>query len=265
MSREVHEPCLYIVSGAGLSAESGIPTFRSGDTALWENHSIDEVCYLPNFKKFYSQVHNFYNDRRAEFFSKEPNAGHLQIAEWEQRYGASRVFNITTNIDLLLEKAGCTNVHHVHGRGDEVVRGWDFETRKGTHVENIGEKQIPYEIHALSGEVVKPNVVFFGEGCLHTENGTEPLYQHMYNMFVDIKASDTVIVVGASGVVVPFETILLDVPCLKVMVNIDEVYVTACNSFYDHLCIGTAGETLPRLDSIVKDRMDENTTILSGL
>ena len=107
---------LIIISGAGLSAESGIPTFRSGSTAMWENFSIDEVCNIHTFAKNYYKVHDFYNARRVALGGVEPNLAHLRIAEWYSRW-SGRVINLTTNVDDLLERAGVKHedILHVHG------------------------------------------------------------------------------------------------------------------------------------------------------
>lgn len=246
------KPKIYIFSGAGLSAESGIPTFRSGDDALWDNHKIEEVCYLPKFEQNYQITHEFYNARRAEFFSKKPNAAHLQIAEWEQRYGADRVINLTTNIDLLLEDAGCTNVHHIHGRSDQIVRGWNHNTWKGTHVETIGSAPCEWEKYLAAGEFVKPNVVFFGESCLHTDTGTEGLYQHLNNVMCDIAYNDVFIVVGASFAVVPIHLQLMHVPYTTVNVNPE---VTRESEYFDNNITTGASEAFALLDGMIQFKM----------
>lgn len=251
----MNKPKLYIFSGAGLSAESGIPTFRTGDDALWDNYKLDEVCYLPNFEFNYELTHKFYNERRAEFFSKQPNAAHKQIAEWEKMYGADRVVNLTTNIDLLLEEAGCTNVHHIHGRGDQIIRGWNHATQTGTHVQNIGSSPCLYEEYLRKGEFVKPNVVFFGESCLHTEHGNEQLYQHLQNTMCDINHQDTFIVVGASFKVIPIHMQLVGVPFLTVNVNPDEEQATDTEGFFDIQRVEPAGSVLPTLNALVSMRM----------
>lgn len=249
------EPKLYIFSGAGLSAESGIPTFRSGDDALWDNHSLDDVCYLPSFEKNYAIAHQFYNDRRAEFFSKKPNAAHLQIAKWEEQYGSDRVVNFTTNIDMLLEEAGCTNVHHLHGRGDQIIRGWNHATSKGTHIQTIGDTPCLYEEYLRNGEFVKPNVVFFGEACVHTINGTEPLYQHLQNALCDINSQDTFIVVGASFQVVPIHYNMMFVPFMTINVNPDEEQADETIGCFNIQRTERAGVGLPKLNSVVTTRM----------
>lgn len=181
---------LIIISGAGLSAESGIPTFRSGGTAMWENFSIDEVCNIHTFAKNYYKVHDFYNARRVALGSVEPNLAHLRIAEWYSRW-SGRVINLTTNVDDLLERAGVKHedILHVHGYLPEIV----YEDDEGNDV----IKDIGYsEVDASEYTWVKPNVVFFGE--------VAPKYVDMYDLLASLTSNDMVILVGCSNTVINF-------------------------------------------------------------
>lgn len=202
---------LIVISGAGLSADSGVRTFRT-DTesgkALWDEYDLSEVCDIFNFRAGYQQeqcvpgavggldaegynlyrkTHDFYNKRRVEMDSVTPNAAHYQIAEWFQEYGSDRVINITTNVDDLLEQAGVVHedVLHVHGFLPEVI------------VDNRIIKDVGYAaIDVDDYKYVKPNVVFFGE--------TAPLYNDMYHILDGLTAQDMVIVVGCSNQVINF-------------------------------------------------------------
>lgn len=181
---------LIIISGAGLSAESGIPTFRSGSTAMWENFSIDEVCNIHTFAKNYYKVHDFYNARRVALGSVEPNLAHLRIAEWYSRW-SGRVINLTTNVDDLLERAGVKHedILHVHGYLPEIV----YEDDEGSNViKDVGYSEVD------AGEYiwVKPNVVFFGEVALK--------YTDMYDLLTSLTSNDMVILVGCSNTVINF-------------------------------------------------------------
>lgn len=181
---------LIIISGAGLSAESGIPTFRSGGTAMWENFSIDEVCNIHTFAKNYYKVHDFYNARRVALGSVDPNLAHLRIAEWYSRW-SGRVINLTTNVDDLLERAGVKHedILHVHGYLPEIV----YEDDEGSNV----IKDIGYsEVDAGKYTWVKPNVVFFGE--------VAPKYTDMYDLLTSLTSNDMVILVGCSNTVINF-------------------------------------------------------------
>lgn len=207
---------LIVVSGAGLSADSGVRTFRT-DTesgkALWDEYDLAEVCDIGAFQAgfrrrtspdlpvvggidehgmdLYEKTNNFYNKRRVELATVEPNAAHLQIAKWF-KMAPERVYNITTNVDDLLERAGVDreSVLHVHGYLPEI-----------THREQPGDypiiKDIGYESVDINDYTwVKPNVVFFGEAA--------PLYTDMYALFDTLTSQDMVIVVGCSNQVINF-------------------------------------------------------------
>lgn len=102
---------VVIFSGAGLSAESGIPTFRDAD-GLWENHKVEDVASHDGWLRNPKLVLDFYAARFAASQKAEPNEAHLSIARLEKKF---KVVNFTQNVDNLLERAGCTDVRHVHG------------------------------------------------------------------------------------------------------------------------------------------------------
>lgn len=208
---------IVVISGAGLSAGSGLPTFRTGDNALWDNYPLEKVCYLPNFEENYDLSHEFYKTRAELYSNVEPNDAHKLIASWEKEYGSDRVINLTTNVDLLLESAGCTNVHHIHGRIDEVIRNWDFVKCRGTHAEPWGD--LTLEKAKASGEIIKPNVVFFGESLNYYKHGAKSLYTHMFSMIDNIEPSDIVIVIGSSDKVINFTGLIGNIKCYSICVN----------------------------------------------
>ena len=202
---------VYFISGAGLSADSGVQTFRTetdSGKALWDEYDLSEVCDIFNFRDGYRQeqdapdamggldaqgynlyrkTHDFYNKRRVELDSIEPNTAHRQIAQWFSEYGCERIINITTNVDDLLEQAGVIreDVLHVHGFLTEVV------------VDNRIIKDVGYAaIDVDDYKYVKPNVVFFGENA--------PLYTDMYHKLDQLTSQDMVIVVGCSNQVINF-------------------------------------------------------------
>ena len=117
-----------ILSGAGLSAESGIRTFRDSG-GLWEEHDVMEVCSVEGWAADREKVTEFYNARRIELAEKEPNAAHRMIARLEREY-PGRVWNLTQNVDDLLEKAGCREVVHLHGTLTDLR--WGIAGRSGT-------------------------------------------------------------------------------------------------------------------------------------
>src|SRR5699024_4680704 len=102
---------IVVLSGAGMSADSGIKTFRDED-GLWEGHDIKQVATPQAWEKDKSLVLDFYNERRKQAQQVEPNAGHLALSELEQEF---KVSIITQNVDNLHERAGSSNVIHLHG------------------------------------------------------------------------------------------------------------------------------------------------------
>lgn len=104
---------IIIFSGAGLSASSGISTFRDSD-GLWENHDINEICSAGCLDWNYENTINFYNLRRKDIEEKLPNNAHKMIARLKDKY-PEKIEVITQNVDDLLEKANCKDVIHLHG------------------------------------------------------------------------------------------------------------------------------------------------------
>lgn len=181
---------LYIFSGAGLSAESGIMTFRDSG-GLWEQNSIMEVCEISTFMDNYIKVNEFYNARRKQLAAVEPNAAHIAIAKATKQID---VINITTNVDDLLERAGCDSVIHLHGDLTKVIPSFEM----GSHnqkVVDVGYTEVS-DKYLIDNYPVKPAVIFFGEGA--------PEYQQMEDALCEINADDVIIIVGSSENVVAF-------------------------------------------------------------
>ena len=109
---------ITVLTGAGVSAESGITTFRDSD-GLWENHNVEDVASIEGWYRNPSLVLDFYNARRAQLPTVKPNAAHLAIAELENEYDVTVV---TQNVDNLHERAGSTRVVHLHGELTKCVR-----------------------------------------------------------------------------------------------------------------------------------------------
>ncbi len=107
-------PTVVILTGAGISAESGIATFR-GAGGLWEGHRVEDVASPEGFAKDPTLVQKFYNLRRVGLKTVEPNAAHFALARLERELGPERVTVITQNVDDLHERAGTTKLYHMHG------------------------------------------------------------------------------------------------------------------------------------------------------
>ncbi|WP_432696967.1 SIR2 family NAD-dependent protein deacylase [Marinobacterium sp. YM272] len=173
-------------TGAGISAESGVPTFRTGSDAVWENHSINDVCNIDTFERNYALVHQFYNQRRTALAGVKPNPAHHAIAAIQQAH-PDRVILMTSNVDDLHERAGSRNVRHIHGNLLEMV---DLESRE---IFPLGYEAFDY---ASQPPKFKPNVVFFGEMA--------PVYQELFALMDNLSEEDLVVVVGSSESVIAF-------------------------------------------------------------
>jgi NAD-dependent deacetylase len=146
---------LIVFSGAGLSAESGIPTFRDSN-GLWENHKVEDVATPDGWKRNKTKVLKFYSDRFYSVRNNQPNQGHLALAKLESKF---EVFHLTQNIDDLLERAGSTNVRHLHGslfqrRCENILCSYRIDH---TEPVRLGD------ICPTCGHQLRPSVVWFGE------------------------------------------------------------------------------------------------------
>lgn len=176
------KPKIAILTGAGMSAESGISTFRDSN-GLWENHDVTEVASPEGFRKNPELVLEFYNQRRRQLFEVEPNAGHKALVELEDKYD---VVIITQNIDDLHERAGSKRVVHLHGElrkirsvGDEnLIYHWEEDINLGDTCEK--------------GHQLRPHIVWFGESV--------PFYELALQL---VEVADYVIVIGTSMQVYP--------------------------------------------------------------
>ncbi len=152
---------LVISTGAGMSAESGISTFRDAG-GLWENYDVMEVASHDGFVRNPALVHQFYNARRRDLLKAKPNAGHLGLVDLENDYD---VYVITQNVDDLHERAGSKNVLHLHGELMK-VRAIDDETKVYTLRPDALETTPETEI---DGHRVRPHIVFFQEAVPNIE------------------------------------------------------------------------------------------------
>ena len=174
---------IVVLSGAGVSAESGIPTFRASD-GLWENHRIEDVATPEGWQRNQSLVQDFYNQRRKQALTVQPNAGHFALAKLEEKYD---VTVITQNVDNLHERAGSSKVVHLHG---ELFKS--RSTVDETLIYDIEGWEIKAGDLCGKGSQLRPHIVWFGEAV------------PMMDIAVDIThEADILIVVGTSLNVYP--------------------------------------------------------------
>lgn len=148
------KPTLVVLTGAGISAESGIKTFR-GDGGLWEGYRVEDVATPDGWRKNFRQVLQFYNERRAGVCRATPNRGHLILAELESDFD---VHIVTQNVDDLHERAGSTQIIHLHGSLFSARSTKD----PGLTYPIKGERLDEGELCSL-GSQLRPDIVWFGE------------------------------------------------------------------------------------------------------
>lgn len=159
---------LAVLSGAGVSKESGIDTFRDSD-GLWEKYPVEDVASIEGWYRNRELVLNFYNERRRDIKTREPNMAHKIIASLEKDFD---VTVITQNIDNLHERAGSSKVIHLHGEITK-ARGENSDYP----VYDIGYKDIKLGDKTESGEQLRPHIVWFGEAVPMIEKAAEIIRQ----------------------------------------------------------------------------------------
>lgn len=181
----MRKPKLVVSTGAGISAESGISTFRDSG-GLWENHNVMDVASADGFARNPALVHEFYNARRHDLLKAQPNAAHLGLVDLERDFD---VYIITQNVDDLHERAGSSNVTHLHGELmkvrtiDEPVRIYRLDP---DHLDTTPESR------DADGRPLRPHIVFFQEAVPEIETAIRLVEQ-----------ADVFVVIGTSLVVYP--------------------------------------------------------------
>ncbi len=174
---------VVVLTGAGMSADSGLKTFRDSD-GLWEGHDLQEVATPQGWREDPERVLEFYNKRRKQVHEASPNDGHRALARLEEKY---EVTIITQNIDNLHERAGSTDVLHLHGEISKVRSEKDPSL-----VYDIGGGEVELGDTADDGAQLRPHVVWFGE-----------MVGNMDKAASIVPESDILIVIGTSLVVYP--------------------------------------------------------------
>jgi NAD-dependent deacetylase len=224
---------LFVLTGAGISAESGIPTFR-GENGLWEGHRIEDVATPLAFARDPELVWRFYSMRRSVALSCKPNPGHRTLAKLEDKLG-KRIFVCTQNVDGLHEAAGSVRVFHMHGQL--------FQSRCSnpacTSPPFTDTKTYPQRSEIPScrcGAFIRPHIVWFYE---------KPL--HMRPVFRALEECTMFLTVGSSGMVQPAASF----PLMAKQNGARTLYVgpeSPENALaFDEILLGPAGEQLPKL------------------
>ena len=223
---------IVVLTGAGMSAESGISTFRDSG-GLWENYRVEDGATPEGFAKNPKLVLDFYNQRRRELLRAQPNAGHIGLAEWEKDFD---VRIITQNVDNLHERAGSSHVIHLHGELMKSCSVRDLETPYDIEPEHpdlhIGDL-------APDGQQLRPFIVWFGEAV--------PMIDPAIR---EVEDSDIFVVIGTSLNVYPAAGLLNYVRRGQPIYLIDPKEVQTYRHDIVHLQCG-ASEGVRRLTEIL--------------
>ena len=181
---------IAVLTGAGVSAESGFATFRDSG-GLWEQYDVNDVASIEGWYRNRQLVIDFYNQRRAQLRDAKPNAAHLAIAALEKDYD---VTVITQNVDNLHERAGSTRIVHLHGELTKVrpENGIYDSTGSEAEVIDVGYDAVSLGDKAPNGSQLRPHIVFFGEAVPKIEKAIDV-----------VEACDLLLIVGTSLQVYP--------------------------------------------------------------
>lgn len=174
---------IVVFTGAGMSADSGLATFRDAD-GLWSNYRIEEVCTPEALIRDRAKVVGFYNERRRELLEKQPNAGHYAVAELERNF---EVEVITQNVDNFHERAGSSHITHLHGELMKLRSSRDPEL-----IVPVEGWEQSLDATAPDGSLLRPHIVLFGEAV--------PMFERAAQI---ARTADVMVVVGTSLAVYP--------------------------------------------------------------
>lgn len=220
---------IVVLTGAGISAESGIQTFRAAD-GLWENHPVEDVATPEGFQRNPQLVYQFYNQRRQQLVSSEirPNLAHTALAQFQQQFNGSFLL-VTQNVDNLHERAGSRDVLHMHG---ELLKMRCLNSRL---VFDIAE-DFDFDTHCRccrSPGNLRPHIVWFGEMPFHMNQINQAL-----------EACDLFIAIGTSGNVYPASGFYQTAKIRKA--HTVELNLEVTGSSFDQHEYGSATEIVPR-------------------
>lgn len=225
---------VFVLTGAGISAESGLPTFRGAD-GLWRGHRVEEVATPQAFHANPEMVWQFYSERRKRHANVIPNSAHRALAELERALG-DRFFLCTQNVDSLHEQAGSQRVTHMHGRlmqtscSRETCRIPPFDDER----QYLSRAEIP--TCPKCGALLRPHICWFGEVPFG-----------MDRIFEELRMCTLLLTIGSSGVVEPAASFVRMARLNKARAVYIGPEEPANSKFFDEVVLGKAGEVLPGL------------------
>lgn len=235
---------IVILTGAGISAESGIRTFRAAD-GLWEDHRVEDVATPEAFEVNPDLVHKFYNERRQQLLSGgvAPNPAHIALARLEKEF-PGKILIVTQNIDNLHERGGSENLIHMHG---ELLNLRCNRTGQIFRIEHDCHTQDPCECCDEPGNL-RPDIVWFGE-----------MPMQMERIYTELENCDLFLSIGTSGNVYPaagFVEIANQSGALTVELNLEPSNVRTA---FGHHVYGEASRVVPEFVDDILNQVLENT------
>lgn len=226
MMRDIQN--IVILTGAGVSAESGLATFRGPD-GLWDGHRVEDVCTPEAFRRDPALVHAFYDARREKLGAVEPNAAHRALARFDAEW-PGELFLVTQNVDDLHERAGSKRLLHMHG---ELAKGWCLAC--GERFGWAGPMGVGAQCSACGTiGAVRPDIVWFGEMPYEMERVDDAL-----------RRCDLFVSIGTSGAVYPaagFVQTARYCGAITLEINLEP---SLASSMFSESRIGKAGELVP--------------------
>lgn len=227
---------LVILSGAGMSAESGISTFRDAG-GLWDKYPVMQVASVEGYIRDPELVINFYNERRKQLLDVEPNAGHTGLAELEKDFNVTVV---TQNVDNLHERAGSTHVIHLHGELTKVCSSRDPYNPRYVRELKPEEYEVKMGDKAGDGSQLRPFIVWFGEAVPEIETAIGY-----------VEKADIFVIIGTSMNVYPAAGLLNYVPRTAEVYLIDPKPVDTHTSRSIHVIQKGASEGMGELKQLL--------------
>ncbi|NWK56909.1 NAD-dependent deacylase [Verrucomicrobiaceae bacterium N1E253] len=219
---------LFILTGAGISAESGLKTFRDSD-GLWEGHRVEDVATRDAYARNPRMVHDFYNMRRSQLQTVEPNAAHRALGRLEKEWPGQLTL-VTQNVDDLHERGGCSDVWHMHG--ELLKKRCELCNTVSACREDLSVFSECSQCGHAGG--LRPHIVWFGE---------IPLL--MDEIYERVSKADLFVSIGTSGVVYPAAGLAAEAKsqgARTVELNMTDTEVSPC---FDELIHGPATESVP--------------------
>ncbi|MEI3456703.1 MAG: NAD-dependent deacylase [Bacteroides cellulosilyticus] len=227
---------LVILSGAGMSAESGISTFRDAG-GLWDKYPVMQVASAEGYVRDPELVINFYNERRKQLLDVEPNAGHIGLAELEKDFNVTVV---TQNVDNLHERAGSTRIIHLHGELTKVCSSRDPYNPRYVKELKPEEYEVKMGNKAGDGSQLRPFIVWFGEAVPEIETAVDY-----------VEKADIFVIIGTSMNVYPAAGLLNYVPRTAEVYLIDPKPVDTHSMRQIHIIQKGASEGVKELKKLL--------------